>query len=49
MKNTNSIAIVFNGLYVGGAEKFGISSLVCEKLIDKIIHYIYNCNAKFII
>ena len=25
MKNTNSIAIVFNGLYVGGAEKFGIS------------------------
>lgn len=32
MNNTNSIAIVFNGLYVGGAEKFGIS--LANKFID---------------
>lgn len=32
MNKTNSIAIVFNGLYVGGAEKFGIS--LANKFVD---------------
>lgn len=32
MSNLSSIAIVFNGLYVGGAEKFGIS--IANKFVD---------------